>query len=66
MEVEIKCNIEEVLKKTAEFGKEFEALCNKYGVVPATANDDETGDIFFVVNVKDLINEEDIEVNIAK
>lgn len=62
MKAEVKVDIKSILERTKEFGKEFEELCNKYGLVPDMAKDDETKDIFFVVSVKDLINKEDIDI----
>lgn len=66
IKAEIKVNVEDILERTKEFGKEFEELCNKYGLVPNIATDDETKDVFFVVNVKDLIQEKDIDMKIVK
>lgn len=60
----VKVDIKTILERTKEFGKEFEELCNKYGLVPDMAKDDETNDIFFVVSVRDLIDEKDIDVQI--
>lgn len=60
----VKVDIKSILERTKEFGKEFEELCNKYGLVPDMAKDDETNDIFFVVSVRDLIDEKDIDVQI--
>lgn len=60
----VKVDINSILERTKEFGKEFEELCNKYGLVPDMAKDDETNDIFFVVSVKDLIDEKDIDINV--
>lgn len=62
----INVDIKTILERTKEFGKEFEELCNKYGLVPDMAKDDETNDIFFVVSVKSFINKEDIKMNIEK
>lgn len=62
----VKVDIKTILERTKEFGKEFEELCNKYGLVPDMAKDNETNDIFFIVSVKDLINEEDIKLKIGK
>lgn len=62
----VKVDIKTILERTKEFGKEFEELCNKYGLVPDMAKDDETNDIFFVVSVKSFINKEDIKMNIEK
>lgn len=62
----VKVDIKTILERTKEFGKEFEELCNKYGLVPDMAKDDETNDIYFIVSVKDLINEKDIKMNIGK
>lgn len=62
----VKVDIKSILERTKEFGKEFEELCKKYGLVPDMAKDDETNDIFFVVNVKDLINKEDIDIQMKE
>lgn len=62
----VKVDIKTILERTKEFGKEFEELCNKYGLVPDMAKDDETNDVFFVVSVKSFINKEDIKMNIEK
>lgn len=64
MIAEVKVDANSIIERTKEFGKEFEELCKKYGLVPAIANDDETNDIFFVVSVKDLIEEKDIDINV--
>ena len=66
IEAEVKINYEAILKRTEKFGEEFEALCKKYGLVPDFAKDDETNDIFFVVSVRDLIDEKDIQLDIKK
>lgn len=60
----VKVDIKSILERTKEFGKEFEELCNKYGLVPDIAKDDETNDIFFVVSVRDLIDEKDIDIQL--
>ena len=62
----INVDVKTILERTKEFGKEFEELCNKYGLVPDMAKEDETNDIFFIVSVKNLINEKDIKMNIGK
>ena len=66
MNVEVKVNVEDILERTKEFGKEFEELCSKYGLAPGVANDEETNEVFFVVNVKDLIDKKDMEINLVK
>ena len=66
MKATVNIDIKTILERTKEFGKEFEELCYKYGLVPDMAKDDETKDIFFIVSVKDLINEKDIKLNIGK
>ena len=66
MKANIKVNVDDVITRTKEFGKEFEALCNKYGLVPNIATNKKTKDVFFVVNVKDFIEEKDIHMNIEK
>ena len=60
----VKVDMNSILERTKEFGKEFEELCNKYGLVPDMAKDDETNDIFFVVSVRDLINKEDMDIQV--
>lgn len=62
MKAEVKVDIKSILERTKEFGKEFEELCKKHGLVPDVASDAENNDIFFVVSVKDLINKEDIDI----
>lgn len=64
MIAEVKIDANSIIERTKEFGKEFEELCKKYGLVPDMAKDDETNDIFFVVSVRDLIDEKDIDVQI--
>ena len=62
--VNVEINIKDILERTKEFGKEFEELCNKYGLVPDMAKDDKTNDVYFVVSVKDLIDKKDIRMDI--
>lgn len=64
--VNIEVNIKDILKRTKQFGKDFEELCNKYGLVPDMAKDNSTNDVYFVVNVKDLIEKKDIKMNVEK
>lgn len=64
MNAELKIDVNSILERTKEFGKEFEELCNKYGLIPDVASDAENNDIFFVVSIKDLINENDIDIKV--
>lgn len=66
MEAKIDVNIKNILSKTKEFGNKFEALCKEYGVAPNIATNEETGEVFLIVNVKDLIDENDIDMKIEK
>ena len=66
LQANVEINIKDILERTKEFGKEFEELCYKYGLAPDIAKDDKTKNIYFVVNVKDLINKNDIKIQIKK
>lgn len=66
MKTKIEVNVNDIIERTKQFGKEYEELCNKYGLVPEIATNEETKDVFFIVSVKDLINEKDIKMNIEK
>ena len=55
-----------ILNKFTAFTKELLELCEKYGLEPQTAADSKTHETFIIVNVKDFIQKEDIDVMIEK
>lgn len=66
MGVTFKLDVDGALKRFNEFLPQLKQLCEKYNVELGTAKDDETNDNFIVINIKDLIKEEDIRMNIEK
>lgn len=66
VKAEVKVNTDDVLKRFKSFTKELMKLCEKYGLEPEVARDDETKDNFIIVNVKDFIQEKDIKMSIKK
>ena len=66
MKAYLKVDVDEAIERFKEFQVELMELCNKYKIEPQLAKDDETNDNFIVINVKDFIKKEDIELNIGK
>ena len=45
---------------------EVEKLCNKYGITPEMATDNETDNTYIVINIQDFIREDDIKMKIKR
>lgn len=66
MEATLKVDTKKVINRMKEFNKKLIALCDEYGLETHFASDDETNEKYIVIDIKDFIKEEDINMNIEK
>lgn len=55
-------DVEATMKRYKRFTKKLDKLCTKFGTKYKYANDNETNEIYLVINVRDLQKEKDFRI----